>query len=91
VAEAGLLETNTPFSSGASVTLPIVHSALRRTSLALLGELSTILAPFLDVNEAYYNHGGGADGEQERKSHPVVLGFVDDRLDNIWSDDGRLS
>jgi hypothetical protein len=90
VAEAGLRNPIPLPLQRASVALPTVHSALRRASLALLGELSTVFASFLDVNEAYYDHGGGADSKQERKSHPVVLGFVDDRLDHIWPDDGRL-
>lgn len=53
-----------------------------------LGELTAILAALLDVDKKNGNHGSGADGEEEREAHPIVVGAVDDGLDDVGADDG---
>jgi hypothetical protein len=56
----------------------------------MFGKLPTVFSTFFNIHKADGNHGPSADGKEEWETHPIVAGIVDDGLDDIGTDDGRL-
>ena len=54
--------------------------------LAILYKLATIFAALFDIDKADGNHRSCTNGKKEREPHPVVLGAVDDCLNDVWTD-----
>lgn len=59
-------------------------------SFAFLDIDPAILSSFLNIYEPDDDTRSSAQSEQEWKSHPVVIGVVDNRLNDVWAEDRRL-
>ena len=68
------------------------HPALlcRPEQFPLLDKGATVFASLFDINQPYHYARSGANGEQEREAEPVVVCVVDDGLNHIRANDGRL-
>ena len=53
-------------------------------------KFATVFSPPFNIHKADDDHGGGTDGKQKREPHPVVLRVINDGLDHVRADYGRL-